>query len=89
MIELCGFATPNSVKVPAALEEMDLSHVLKPLNIRQGEQKTGRLPPLTSRHTRIALTQKLRRIVDEGAGYGLALEGISTAEVARSAATNG
>ena len=46
------------------------------------------LPPLTSRYTRIALTQKLRRIVDEGAGYGLALEGISAAEVARSMATN-
>lgn len=42
------------------------------------------LPPLTARYTRIALTQKLRRIVDEGAGYGLALEGISAAEVARS-----
>ena len=41
------------------------------------------LPPLTSRYTRIALTQKLRRIVDEGAGYGLALEGISAADVAR------
>jgi enoyl-CoA hydratase/carnithine racemase len=47
------------------------------------------LPPLTSRYTRIALTQKLRRIVDEGAGYGLALEGISAAEVARSMAANG
>jgi len=44
------------------------------------------LPPLTARYTRIALTQKLRRIVDEGAGYGLALEGISAADVARSAA---
>ncbi len=47
------------------------------------------LPPLTSRYTRIALTQKLRRIVDEGAGYGLALEGISAAEVARSMAAAG
>lgn len=47
------------------------------------------LPPLTSSYTRIALTQKLRRIVDEGAGYGLALEGISAAEVARSMAANG
>ena len=35
----------------------------------------------------IALTQKLRRIVDEGAGYGLALEGISAADVARSMAS--
>lgn len=40
-------------------------------------------PPLTSRYTRIVLTQKLRRIIDEGAGYGLALEGISAADVAR------
>jgi enoyl-CoA hydratase/carnithine racemase len=47
------------------------------------------LPPLTSRYTRIALTQKLRRIIDEGVGYGLALEGISAAEVARSMAANG
>jgi len=46
------------------------------------------LPPLTSRYTRIALTQKLRRIVDEGAGYGLALEGISAADVARSMAAS-
>ena len=42
------------------------------------------LPPLTSRYTRIALTQRLRRIIDEGTGYGLALEGISAADVARS-----
>jgi enoyl-CoA hydratase/carnithine racemase len=47
------------------------------------------LPPLTSRYTRIALTQKLRRIVEEGAGYGLALEGISAFDVARSAAARG
>ncbi|MGJ4940766.1 enoyl-CoA hydratase/isomerase family protein [Bradyrhizobium sp. HKCCYLS1011] len=46
------------------------------------------LPPLTSRYTRIALTQKLRRIIDEGTGYGLALEGISAADVARSMAAN-
>lgn len=44
------------------------------------------LPPLTGRYTRITLTQKLRRIVDEGIGYGLALEGISAAQVARSMA---
>lgn len=45
-------------------------------------EQLAALPPLTSRYTRIALTQKLRRIVDEGAGYGLALEGISAADVA-------
>ena len=41
------------------------------------------LPPLTSRYTRIALTRRLRRLVEEGIGYGMALEGISAAEVAR------
>ena len=43
----------------------------------------AKLPPLTTRSTRIALTRKLRRIVDEDIGYGLALEGISAADVAR------
>ncbi len=47
------------------------------------------LPPLTGRYTRIALTQTLRRLIDEGTGYGLALEGISAADVARSMAAQG
>jgi enoyl-CoA hydratase/carnithine racemase len=41
------------------------------------------LPPLTSRYTRMVLTQRLRRIVEDGATLGLALEGISAADVAR------
>ncbi|ALV06436.1 enoyl-CoA hydratase/isomerase family protein [Roseateles depolymerans] len=49
-------------------------------------ESLAQLPPLTSRYTRIALTQKLRRLIDEGVGYSLALEGISAAEVARSMA---
>jgi len=44
------------------------------------------LTPLTTRYTRIAMTQKLRRIIDEGVTLGLALEGISAAEVARASA---
>jgi enoyl-CoA hydratase/carnithine racemase len=43
-----------------------------------------RLPPLTVSYTRVALTQKLRRLVEESVGYGLALEGISAADVGRS-----
>ena len=50
---------------------------------REIAEGLARLPPLTTRYTRIALTQKLRRIVNEGIGYGLALEGISAADVAR------
>jgi enoyl-CoA hydratase/carnithine racemase len=41
------------------------------------------LPPLTTSYTRMALTRKLRRVIDEGVAYGLALEGISAADVAR------
>jgi enoyl-CoA hydratase/carnithine racemase len=50
---------------------------------REIAEGLAKLPPLTTRYTRIALTQKLRRIVDEGVGYSLALEGISAADVAR------
>jgi enoyl-CoA hydratase/carnithine racemase len=50
---------------------------------REIAEGLAKLPPLTTRYSRIALTQKLRRIIDEGAGYGLALEGISAADVAR------
>jgi enoyl-CoA hydratase/carnithine racemase len=52
-------------------------------------EELAKLPPLTSRYTRIALTQKLRRTIDEGVGYGLALEGISAADVARSTTARG
>src|SRR5580658_8937219 len=45
------------------------------------------LPPLATSYTRIALTQKLRRIIDEGVTLGLALEGISAADVARTSKT--
>jgi hypothetical protein len=34
--------------------------------------------------TRVVLPQRLRRAVDESVGYGVALEGISAADVARS-----
>jgi enoyl-CoA hydratase/carnithine racemase len=43
----------------------------------------AKLPPLTASYTRVAMTQTLRRLVDESVGYGLALEGISAADVAR------
>jgi len=46
--------------------------------------RIARLPPLTASYTRVALTQKLRRVVEDTVGYGLALEGISAADVARS-----
>jgi enoyl-CoA hydratase/carnithine racemase len=45
-----------------------------------------KLPPLTSKYTRIGFTQRLRRLVDENIGYGLALEGITAADNARQSA---
>jgi hypothetical protein len=53
---------------------------------REIAEGLAKLPPLTTRYTRIALTRKLRRIIDDGVGYSLALEGINAADVARSAA---
>jgi len=38
--------------------------------------------PLTLRYTRMALSQRFRRRLQEGLSYGLALEGISAAQVA-------
>lgn len=40
MLEVHAFTTPNSIKVPIALEEMGLDYRLAPVNLRQGEQKT-------------------------------------------------
>ncbi|MDL2404342.1 glutathione S-transferase N-terminal domain-containing protein [Rhizobium calliandrae] len=39
MLELYAFATPNSVKIPIALEELGLAYELKPINVRRGEQR--------------------------------------------------
>lgn len=39
--------------------------------------------PLTLRYARMALSQRFRRRLQEGLSYGLALEGISAAQVAR------
>ena len=39
MIEVFAFSTPNSVRVPVALEEMGIAYELKPVNVRKGEQK--------------------------------------------------
>ncbi len=39
MIDIYAFATPNSVKVPIALEEMGIDYLLHSINIRQGAQK--------------------------------------------------
>lgn len=73
----------QTAKDYGAVNEVVPAEALLP-RAREIADTLAALPPLTGRYTRVALTQKLRRIVDEGAGYGLALEGISAAEIARS-----
>lgn len=42
MIEVYAYATPNSIKVPVALEELGLDYTLRSVNVKQGEQKQER-----------------------------------------------
>ena len=39
MFDVYAFATPNSIKVPIALEELGLEYTLHGVNVRKGEQK--------------------------------------------------
>ncbi|MCE7030957.1 glutathione S-transferase family protein [Jiella avicenniae] len=41
MLDVYAFATPNSVKVPIALEELGLDYTLHAVNVRKGEQKAS------------------------------------------------
>jgi enoyl-CoA hydratase/carnithine racemase len=54
---------------------------------REIAEGLAKLPPLATKYTRIATTQKLRRIIDEGVTLGLALEGISAAAAGRGGTT--
>jgi GSH-dependent disulfide-bond oxidoreductase len=40
VIDVYAFATPNSLKIPIALEELGLAYRLIPVNLRNGEQKS-------------------------------------------------
>jgi enoyl-CoA hydratase/carnithine racemase len=53
-------------------------HPPEKLMVRAQElaEQLDALPVLTARYTRVALTQRLKRLIDEGLGYGLALEGL-------------
>ncbi|WP_228065785.1 hypothetical protein [Superficieibacter sp. 1612_C1] len=41
MIDIYAFATPDSIKVPVALEELCLKYDLHAVNVRKGEQKSA------------------------------------------------
>jgi len=76
----------ETAKAWGAVNEIVPANELIP-RARELAEGLAKLPPLTTKYTRIALTQKLRRIIDEGVTLGLALEGISAADVARTSKT--
>jgi GST-like protein len=41
VIDVYAFATPNSLKIPIALEELGLIYRIIPVNLRNGEQKSA------------------------------------------------
>jgi enoyl-CoA hydratase/carnithine racemase len=49
---------------------------------RELAKQLAKQPTLTLRYTRVALTQRIKRLVNEGIGYGLALEGITATDLA-------
>jgi len=63
MLDVYAFPTPNSIKVPIALEELGLDYVLHGVNIRQGAQKT---PDFLSRNP----NAKVPVLVDGDAANG-------------------
>jgi enoyl-CoA hydratase/carnithine racemase len=44
---------------------------------RQVARYIANMPPLTRRYTRLALTQRIKRLMHEGLGYGLAMEALA------------
>ena len=50
--------------------------------------KLASLSPLTLRYTRVAMTQRLKRLIDENLGYGLALEGLAMLDLVQSSKIN-
>lgn len=94
MIDVYAFATPNSVKVPIALEEMGLAYEMKPVNVRKGEQRdaaflvlnpNGKVPALVERDgdTAFVLTESAAILVHlaETTGRLLPAQGAGRARV--------
>ena len=95
MLEVYAFATPNSVKVPIALEELGLAYTLHGVNIRKGEQKlpeflhrnaNGKVPVLVDSEAEggaMALTESAAILIylAEKTGKLLPSQGIARARV--------
>ena len=92
MYEIYAFATPNSIKVPIALEELGLAYTLHAINVRAGEQKApaflalnpnGKVPVLVDPAASLILTESAAILVylAETAGRLLPSGGAARARV--------
>lgn len=92
MFEVHAFATPNSIKVPIALEELGLPYKLHGVNVRAGEQKApgflalnpnGKVPVLVDTANGLVLTESAAILVylAEKAGALLPVEPMARARV--------
>lgn len=72
MYEVYAFSTPNSVKVPIALEELGVPYELYAVNVRQGEQKrdsflalnaNGKVPVITDLERTFVLSESAAILV--------------------------
>jgi len=72
MYHVRAFATPNSVKVPIALEELGIDYVLHAVDVRRGEQKregflalnaNGKVPVLTIEDRSLKLAESAAILV--------------------------
>lgn len=72
MYELYAFATPNSIKLAIMLEEIHQAWQLRPVNVRQGEQKqqdflalnpNAKVPVLVDHHNGLALSESAAILV--------------------------
>lgn len=72
MYHVYAFSTPNSVKIPIALEELGIDYTLHAVNVRKGEQKSeaflalnanGKVPVLTNDDRDFTLTESAAILV--------------------------
>ncbi len=79
--------TEQKLSAQEALDLGVVSEVLPPDQLlpRAWElaEQLAKQPPLALRYARVVLTQRLKRLMDEGLGYGLALEGLSANDMAQ------
>lgn len=77
--------TGQTLSAQEALQLGVVNEVLAPDRLLPRAYELARqlaaLPPLTRRYSRVAVTHRLKRLLDETLGYGLALEGLAALDM--------